>query len=88
VAPELKTCVERSGAALSASLPALLLNPGSAGHACGLCQPCEFFHRGTCTAGVDCKFCHLCGPNAAKERRKAKKAMMKKQLGQVLSRGR
>jgi hypothetical protein len=56
---------------------ALLRNPGSVGHACGLCQPCEFFHRGRCTAGVDCKYCHLCGPEEAKARRKAKKAMMK-----------
>jgi hypothetical protein len=77
---ELETCVERP----VASLPALLLNPGSAGHACGLCQPCEFFHRGRCTAGVDCKFCHFCGPNEAKERRKAKKAVMKR-MGQVLA---
>jgi hypothetical protein len=77
VAIELETCIERSGAAL-------LLNPGSAGHACGLCQPCEFFHRGRCTAGVDCKFCHLCGPDAAKARRRAKKAVMRS-MGQMLS---
>merc|ERR1740138_438206 len=77
VALELEKYVERSGAETLPGSLALLLNPGSVGHACGLCHPCEFFHRGTCTAGVDCSFCHLCGPDAAKARRKAKKAMMK-----------
>jgi hypothetical protein len=75
VALELEKCVEWSSGTL-------LGNPGSVGHACGLCHPCEFFHRGKCDAGVDCNFCHLCGPDEAKARRKAKKAMMKR-IGQV-----
>jgi hypothetical protein len=69
VALELEKRLEGSG---------LLHNPGSIGHMCGQCHPCEFFHRGRCTAGVDCKFCHLCGPDEAKARRKAKKAMMRR----------
>jgi hypothetical protein len=48
---------------------------GSAGHACGLCQPCEFFHKQRCTAGASCHFCHLCGPQEPKARRKAKKVI-------------
>merc|ERR1719401_224540 len=48
---------------------------GSVGHACGRCRPCDYFHKDRCKAGADCEFCHLCGPNAMKEHRKAKKAM-------------
>jgi hypothetical protein len=48
---------------------------GSAGHACGLCQPCEFFHKNRCTAGASCRFCHLCGAQEPKARRKAKNAI-------------
>lgn len=70
----LEECVE-------SSVPALP-SKGSWGHACGLCQPCEFFHRDRCTAGTDCRFCHLCGPEEPKLRRKAKR-LMKRMEGAV-----
>jgi len=47
---------------------------GSVGHHAGLCKPCDFVHRGCCTNGVQCKFCHLCGPEENKLRKKQRKA--------------
>lgn len=47
-------------------------SPGSASHSQGLCVPCDFFHRGLCKADVTCNFCHLCGPEESKRRRKVK----------------
>jgi len=56
---------------------------GSAGHHLGLCKPCDFVHRGSCRIGFACKFCHLCGPEVnkqkKKERRKVVRAMARMQ---------
>lgn len=52
----------------SAELPSL----GSAGHAAGSCKPCAFMHTRGCSSGPACKFCHLCGPEEVKLRRKQK----------------
>jgi len=56
---------------------------GSAGHHLGMCKPCDFVHRGSCRTGFACKFCHLCGPEAnkqkKKERRKVVRAMARMQ---------
>jgi len=41
---------------------------GSAGHPYGTCKPCAFFHRKGCINGVECRFCHLCGPRERKAR--------------------
>jgi hypothetical protein len=49
---------------------------GSAGHWEGLCKPCAFMTRG-CSLGVECSFCHLCGPDERKKRRKEKIAYMR-----------
>jgi len=57
----------------SATCPSL----GSAGHFLGLCKPCDFFHRDRCTNDAACKFCHLCGPEEGRRRRKQKQAMVK-----------
>merc|ERR1719150_584414 len=49
---------------------------GSLGHYVGMCRPCDFVCRGgACRAGVDCKFCHLCGPG---ENRRRKRENMKR----------
>eukprot|EP00401_Gymnodinium_catenatum_P045166 CAMPEP_0117580268 /NCGR_PEP_ID=MMETSP0784-20121206/65102_1 /TAXON_ID=39447 /ORGANISM="" /LENGTH=205 /DNA_ID=CAMNT_0005380299 /DNA_START=99 /DNA_END=716 /DNA_ORIENTATION=- len=45
---------------------------GSAGHLHGTCKPCAFIVKG-CSNGVSCAFCHLCGPEALKQRRKARR---------------
>jgi len=50
---------------------------GSAGHWLGLCKPCDFFHRDRCTNAAACKYCHLCGPEEGRRRRKQKQAMVK-----------
>jgi len=50
---------------------------GSAGHWVGMCQPCDFVHRGLCTNGAACKYCHLCTPEARNLRRKQRKALLK-----------
>merc|ERR1712083_1081632 len=52
---------------------------GSLYHVCGLCKPCEFFHRQRCVEGASCKFCHLCGPEERKARRKANKIVKRMQ---------
>lgn len=76
----LEECVERPIAQPSPSSAPALPSKGSWGHACGLCQPCEFFHRERCTAGVNCRFCHLCGPEEPKLRRKAKRVMKRMEM--------
>jgi len=52
----------------SAEMPSI----GSAGHGAGTCKPCAFFHREGCQSGLTCQFCHLCGPDEKRLRRKAK----------------
>jgi len=55
-----------------------LLSVGSAGHHLGICRPCDFVGRGfKCRSGVDCSFCHLCGPEDRKVRKTQRKKMMK-----------
>eukprot|EP00443_Scrippsiella_acuminata_P115276 CAMPEP_0115677526 /NCGR_PEP_ID=MMETSP0272-20121206/55269_1 /TAXON_ID=71861 /ORGANISM="Scrippsiella trochoidea, Strain CCMP3099" /LENGTH=209 /DNA_ID=CAMNT_0003116643 /DNA_START=1 /DNA_END=631 /DNA_ORIENTATION=- len=49
-----------------------LPSTGSAGHADGTCKPCAFMHTKGCNSGPACKFCHLCGPDEHKLRRKRK----------------
>lgn len=51
---------------------------GSVGHRVGVCKPCAFLEKG-CTSGVDCRFCHLCGPDE-KKRRKKEKLALKRQV--------
>mmetsp|Transcript_42201 Transcript_42201/g.99026 ORF Transcript_42201/g.99026 Transcript_42201/m.99026 type:complete len:201 (-) Transcript_42201:106-708(-) len=47
---------------------------GSQGHHIGNCKPCAFVHREEgCGNGVQCKFCHICGPGEKKRRAKEKK---------------
>mmetsp|Transcript_38794 Transcript_38794/g.97498 ORF Transcript_38794/g.97498 Transcript_38794/m.97498 type:complete len:210 (-) Transcript_38794:604-1233(-) len=50
---------------------------GSAGHWLGMCKPCDWFHRDRCTNGAACKYCHLCGADEGRRRRKEKKALVK-----------
>jgi len=68
-----------------APLPPQVLTPecpelpsaGSADHDAGRCKPCAFFHTRTCTSGRACQFCHLCGPEEKKRRRKAKLELLR-----------
>jgi hypothetical protein len=53
------------------SLPELP-SAGSAFHEAGGCKPCVFVHKGGCADGAACQFCHLCGPDEKKRRRKEK----------------
>jgi len=50
---------------------------GSAGHHLGLCKPCDFVHRGSCRTGFACKFCHLCGPEATKQKKKERRKIVR-----------
>lgn len=45
---------------------------GSQGHGTGICKPCAFFHTKGCENGPACMFCHLCGPEEKKRRRREK----------------
>ena len=43
----------------------------SARHRAGRCKPCAFVHhQGGCTNGLSCEFCHLCGPDEIKTRKR------------------
>ena len=45
----------------------------SARHRAGRCKPCAFVHhQGGCTNGLSCEFCHLCGPDEIKTRKRLK----------------
>jgi len=48
---------------------------GSAGHNVGLCKPCDFLHRNRCQNGAACKFCHICGPDESKIRKKRRQGL-------------
>jgi hypothetical protein len=50
---------------------------GSINHHLGLCRPCDFVHRGGCRQGADCPFCHLCGPQQNKLKKKERQKFMK-----------
>lgn len=68
------------GSELSAITPtvsAAVSSAGSAEHGSGACKPCAFLHTKGCVNGVTCTFCHLCGPDEIKRRRKAKFAMLR-----------
>mmetsp|Transcript_15830 Transcript_15830/g.32082 ORF Transcript_15830/g.32082 Transcript_15830/m.32082 type:complete len:238 (+) Transcript_15830:95-808(+) len=50
---------------------------GSLGHGAGLCKPCDFTYRnGGCREGAACKFCHLCGPEVSRRRKKERKQFL------------
>eukprot|EP00933_Yihiella_yeosuensis_P017168 TRINITY_DN1441_c0_g1_i3.p1 TRINITY_DN1441_c0_g1~~TRINITY_DN1441_c0_g1_i3.p1 ORF type:complete len:503 (-),score=117.10 TRINITY_DN1441_c0_g1_i3:472-1902(-) len=45
---------------------------GSSDHAIGACKPCAWFWKPQgCEHGSKCKYCHLCGPDEIKKRKKA-----------------
>jgi len=49
---------------------------GSLGHRVGTCKPCAFAWKETgCANGVECPFCHLCGPGERRLRKKERKSM-------------
>jgi len=55
-------------------VPVGLPSLGSAYHHLGLCRACDFTYRGGgCREGADCKFCHLCGPDVSRRRKKERK---------------
>eukprot|EP00443_Scrippsiella_acuminata_P092113 CAMPEP_0115474046 /NCGR_PEP_ID=MMETSP0271-20121206/53890_1 /TAXON_ID=71861 /ORGANISM="Scrippsiella trochoidea, Strain CCMP3099" /LENGTH=322 /DNA_ID=CAMNT_0002901357 /DNA_START=7 /DNA_END=973 /DNA_ORIENTATION=+ len=62
--------------------PSLLRTPncpsvGSVGHQLGLCRPCDFFHRSRCVRDADCKYCHLCGPEESRQRKRQNRNLKK-----------
>jgi len=48
-------------------------------HERGECKPCAYFHhkQDGCRQGEECPFCHLCSPEALKDRKKLKLQRMK-----------
>lgn len=47
---------------------------GSLGHDRGLCRPGGFMHhKGGCSAGLGCSFCHLCPPGTIEKQRTMKR---------------
>lgn len=52
-------------------------------HAAGTCQPCNFFAKGKCESGSDCKFCHLTHEKrrpTRQEKRDRKSTWLQKQV--------
>jgi len=51
---------------------------GSRAHAWRQCKPCAFHMKdgAACRNDAECRFCHLCGPNEKKQRRKERKLML------------
>lgn len=59
---------------------------GSALHALGRCRPCDFMYRNdNCREGAACSFCHLCGPQAVRQRRKQRRAVLRSGRQAVVS---
>jgi len=55
-----------------------LPSKGAVDHASGECKPCAWHWKpGGCTNGYDCDFCHLCGDNQLRDRRRARLAFIK-----------
>ena len=50
----------------------------SARHRAGRCKPCAFVHQGGCTNGLRCEFCHLCGPDEIKSRKRERLRRVKR----------
>ena len=51
---------------------------GSTCHHLGLCKPCAHaFSKDGCHNGFLCNFCHLCGPEEVKRRKKQKQAFQR-----------
>jgi hypothetical protein len=48
---------------------------GSLGHYVQRCKPCAFVTKMGCANGIQCRFCHLCGPGEKKRRRKEKRCL-------------
>lgn len=60
---------------------------GSLNHAAGKCKPCAFFWKQAgCGNGYDCPFCHLCGPDEKKRRRKERRSRPEERSGPQSSR--
>merc|ERR1711956_191823 len=66
-APDRNTLVGASPQLRSLQLPSV----GSTQHHVGRCRPCSFLKQG-CRSGIECNFCHLCGPDEKKRRKKNK----------------
>lgn len=43
---------------------------GSCGHHLGVCKPCAFGFKGCCKNGSSCQFCHLCGAEEIRNKKK------------------
>lgn len=72
---EVETSIEDQNNSLShhSNLPSV----GSESHWLGSCSPCGFLHKGTCSQGSACKFCHLCPPGSIELKRKMKRKLVR-----------
>lgn len=51
---------------------------GSLQHHAGFCRPCDFVGRGgSCRVGVDCAYCHICGPTENRRRKRIRQKLMR-----------
>mmetsp|Transcript_118770 Transcript_118770/g.378802 ORF Transcript_118770/g.378802 Transcript_118770/m.378802 type:complete len:348 (+) Transcript_118770:104-1147(+) len=58
---------------------------GSKGHQFRVCKPCAFVNTKGCKDGVECKFCHLCGPGEKKRRKKERTTFWRNLNGNIIS---
>lgn len=56
-----------------------LPSKGSALHSAGGCKPCAWFWKEQgCQTGADCEYCHFCGPDELKVRKKVKETLLRR----------
>jgi len=61
---------------------------GSAQHDSGRCKPCAFVWKEVgCNSGVNCLYCHICGPNERRRRKKQQRGSHHLGLGSAAARG-
>lgn len=60
-------------------LQSTLPSKGSALHCTGSCKPCAWFWKEQgCQNGADCDYCHFCGPEELKVRKKVKETLLRR----------
>mmetsp|Transcript_41410 Transcript_41410/g.118446 ORF Transcript_41410/g.118446 Transcript_41410/m.118446 type:complete len:165 (+) Transcript_41410:494-988(+) len=83
--PEALSALEDFQAGVSLHPPGEFPTEGSKGHQFRVCKPCAFVNTKGCKDGVECKFCHLCGPGEKKRRKKERTTFWRNLNGNIIS---
>jgi len=83
--PEALSALGDFQAGVSLHPPGEFPTEGSKGHQFRVCKPCAFVNTKGCKDGVECKFCHLCGPGEKKRRKKERTTFWRNLNGNIIS---